>query len=106
MPKSGRTRAERRKVIFKNQRGRCYYCSNQMKLAQGAPNSATFEHCVPKSKGGTLSYWNTMLVCQRCNTERGHDEAPRPHPWDSEHGIWRDRLMDECLTGDARPPEE
>lgn len=78
--------------MFDNQRGRCFYCSGFMKLRQGFKNSATIEHCHPKSQGGTLSYFNTMLVCRDCNQARGNGVAPKEHPWDRERQVWRDVL--------------
>lgn len=35
-----------------------------------APNTATLEHILPKSKGGKLTLDNCMLACLECNWER------------------------------------
>lgn len=49
---------------------RCHYCCVQLNYSSGFPNSATVEHIVPKSQGGTLAFVNTLVVCDTCNTKR------------------------------------
>ena len=41
-----------------------------MTEAHGYKNSATIEHIVPKSKGGTLRKDNCLVVCDSCNRKR------------------------------------
>lgn len=50
---------------------RCHYCCVQLNYAQGFDNSATIEHMIPKSKGGTLAQVNSLVACQKCNKRRG-----------------------------------
>mgnify|MGYP003650142423 FL=1 len=50
---------------------RCHYCCIQLNYAAGHKNSATVEHIIPKSSGGTLSKENTLVVCHTCNQKRG-----------------------------------
>jgi hypothetical protein len=34
-------------------------------------NTATVEHMIPLSRGGTNEYWNLASACRRCNCMRG-----------------------------------
>lgn len=49
---------------------RCHYCCRQLNYSSGFRNSATVEHIIPKSKGGTLALKNCLVVCAECNTKR------------------------------------
>ena len=50
---------------------RCY-CGVQLNWAPGYKNSATFEHIVPKSQGGTFALKNSLIICRSCNDARGN----------------------------------
>jgi hypothetical protein len=50
---------------------RCY-CGRQLVYNPHQSNSATFEHLVPKSQGGTFHYKNHIIACQKCNKARGN----------------------------------
>lgn len=56
---------------------RCHLCSCQLtynpaSTGASVPNSnATFEHLIPKSKGGTRVAINGIIVCNKCNHTRG-----------------------------------
>lgn len=47
------------------QRHQCYYCDVVMHF-----DVATFDHIVPKSKGGRLSWDNCVLACSQCNGQK------------------------------------
>ena len=53
---------------------RCHYCCRQLNYKSGHKNSATVEHIIPKSKGGTLAQANTLVICSECNRKRGHKD--------------------------------
>lgn len=53
---------------------RCKYCHCQLVYNEGQPNTATAEHLVPKSQGGTEIFENLIVVCYRCNTARGNKD--------------------------------
>ena len=55
---------------LKGQR-RCHCCGIQMVWQGQEKNSATVEHLVPESKGGTLHAKNLLVVCKSCNSKRG-----------------------------------
>jgi 5-methylcytosine-specific restriction endonuclease McrA len=43
------------------------------------PTSATREHLVPKSMGGTNAQRNIVVACRQCNVQRMSDTAWRPY---------------------------
>jgi 5-methylcytosine-specific restriction endonuclease McrA len=43
---------------------RCQYC--------GSPHDLTFDHVVPRSKGGTTSWENVVAACSPCNLKKGN----------------------------------
>jgi 5-methylcytosine-specific restriction endonuclease McrA len=51
-----------------SQAGRCFYCRIVMQRARKhAPDSASVEHLIPLSRGGTNDPENVVLACRRCN---------------------------------------
>lgn len=50
---------------------RCYWCDQATRAEMGYQNSATIEHLVPVSQGGTNSSSNLASACRRCNNVRG-----------------------------------
>jgi hypothetical protein len=51
---------------------RCPCCGVQLVYQPECDNSATFEHLVPKSQGGTLHAKNGLMICRKCNHTRGN----------------------------------
>lgn len=64
--------AHRRPWLWANEEGQedCCYC--RVKFSEANP--PTFDHVIPKSKGGTLLD-GRVICCQLCNSSRG----PAPH---------------------------
>lgn len=67
--------------MFKQQGGLCYYCDVEMFLSDDVTKEyrqenimrmASFEHIIPKSKGGTYKDTNAVCACHKCNTMRGN----------------------------------
>ncbi|WP_205879134.1 HNH endonuclease [Leptolyngbya sp. BC1307] len=56
--------ASLREQIRKDDRGRCCYCQTQ-EANSGIPLS--FDHIVPRSKGGGTTFKNLCLACRTCN---------------------------------------
>lgn len=50
---------------------RCYWCDQSTRQHMGWQNSATIEHLVPVSQGGTNFASNLASACYRCNIMRG-----------------------------------
>lgn len=44
----------------------CQYCSHQHR-----PSSLTYDHVVPRSKGGDTSWSNVVTACTSCNNKKG-----------------------------------
>jgi 5-methylcytosine-specific restriction endonuclease McrA len=54
-------------------RFRCQYCGNHFPSAQ-----LTFEHVIPKSKGGETSWTNIVAACDPCNVRKDDKLEMRP----------------------------
>lgn len=53
---------------------RCAYCCRQLTWEcskKATKRTATVEHMVLKSRGGTKVFKNTLVVCLECNAKRG-----------------------------------
>lgn len=48
---------------------RCPYCRKGMTLS--GPRQMTRDHIRPRSKGANLSGYNKVLVCAKCNNDKG-----------------------------------
>lgn len=76
--RSSESRARRRAIMFEQQGGVCFWCRIPMSLRKPdsseqmpAPNYATFDELLPRLRGGTLQWSNTVLACWTCNFRRG-----------------------------------
>lgn len=52
---------------------RCAYCSGKFTCSE-----LTMDHVVPKSKGGKLTFDNTVSACAPCNCRRGNNTRIQP----------------------------
>lgn len=52
--------------VFARDRWRCQYCGKKF-----SPSELTYEHVVPKSKGGKTDWDNIATSCIPCNTRKG-----------------------------------
>jgi 5-methylcytosine-specific restriction endonuclease McrA len=59
-----------RKNIYARDRNTCQYCGRGFQC-----EDLTFDHVVPKSKGGTNSFENVVTCCIKCNNIKG-DSRP------------------------------
>lgn len=53
--------------------GRCWYCGCELAAPIGAgveANTATRDHVVPRSKGGSNHPGNLVAACRRCNNDK------------------------------------
>ncbi len=56
----------KRKQLYQEQGGRCFYCDEPITLEQ-----STFDHKIPQSRGGKDGKYNLVIACFPCNKERG-----------------------------------
>lgn len=66
----GNTKFRLRCVWYNLGQRRCHCCGVQLNWCGDFKNSATIEHLVPKSQGGTLAIPNVLVVCGDCNKAR------------------------------------
>jgi 5-methylcytosine-specific restriction endonuclease McrA len=57
------------KLAYK-QKGRCYYCEQQMIVGGIGPRAATRDHVVSRAHGGK-THRNVVAACRRCNSHKG-----------------------------------
>ena len=53
--------------VFLRDRFHCQYCSGDF-----ATNELTFDHVIPKSRGGRTSWTNVVTACSPCNLLKGN----------------------------------
>ena len=63
---SARAPAFTRFNVFLRDGFSCMYCGGHFKA-----NDLTFDHVVPRSRGGKTSWDNIVTACQACNTRKG-----------------------------------
>ena len=63
---SGRSKAQKRLLLWRRQRGLCAICSLPVPL-----RSSTIDHFIPRSKGGPNVYANLRVTHGKCNQTRG-----------------------------------
>lgn len=65
--------------VFLRDRFECQYC--------GSPDDLTFDHLIPRSKGGQTEWENVLAACSPCNLRKGNKRCeevamfPRQHPY-------------------------
>ena len=59
--------------VFLRDRFRCQYCGEEF-----AAKDLTFDHVVPRSRGGVTCWENVLAACERCNTRKGNRSEMRP----------------------------
>ena len=59
-----------RKNIFVRDRFTCQYCG------QSCRSRPTLDHIIPKSRGGAISWTNSVTACTACNQKKGN-RTPR-----------------------------
>ena len=56
-----------RSDLFLRDNGTCQYCEKKL-----SKESATIDHIVPRSKGGSTTWENCVICCSDCNTKKGN----------------------------------
>jgi 5-methylcytosine-specific restriction endonuclease McrA len=73
VPGNAKQRRAKRELLFERQAGICHWCGQPMLLTRDrvpGPQSATFEHLQPRSKGGKSWADNVVLAHLTCNARR------------------------------------
>lgn len=60
-----------RKNLFARDQNRCQYCDIEFPVAQ-----LSFDHVIPKSRGGETDWFNVVCCCLKCNSVKGN-RTPR-----------------------------
>jgi 5-methylcytosine-specific restriction endonuclease McrA len=60
--KTKRTVKFSKKNVFLRDRGTCQYCTEKIAISK-----ATFDHVLPKSRGGITTWDNIVIACRPCN---------------------------------------
>ncbi len=59
--------------VFLRDRFRCQYCGERF-----PSNELTFEHVIPRSRGGVTAWDNIVAACDPCNLRKGNRTDMRP----------------------------
>ncbi|MFZ9134792.1 MAG: HNH endonuclease [Candidatus Puniceispirillaceae bacterium] len=74
--------------VFLRDRFSCQYCGNGF-----SASDLTFDHVVPRSKGGRTNWTNVVAACSPCNLRKGNKLPGQcnMHPLlrPSEHNMWQ-----------------
>jgi len=60
--------------VYARDRYRCQYCGVKESLS-----SLTFDHVIPRSRGGTTSWTNVVAACVACNHKKGNRTPAEAH---------------------------
>ncbi|MER2606568.1 MAG: HNH endonuclease [Siculibacillus sp.] len=81
--------------VFLRDRFRCQYC--------GSREDLTFDHLVPRSRGGQTSWENIVTACSACNLRKA-DRSPEEVGLRPAHRPWRPSVHDLHAAGRQFPP--
>lgn len=113
-----------RRNLFLRDKFECQYCRTVL-----PSDGLTFDHVVPRSKGGETSWDNIVTCCPKCNVRKASrplssipDMKLRRKPWEPSwpelqqkarafpprdlHDHWTDYIVDYKPRGDYRPPTD
>lgn len=93
---------------FAEQKGRCAYCTNEIKIGPGKTRldeRATIDHVVARANGGPDIFENTVAACQPCNVAKADLplETFLKHPVRIER-LRKSTLVPDRLSVDSRSP--
>lgn len=55
-----------RQNLYVRDKGKCQYCGNPFE-----PRELTYDHVIPRSKGGQTEWTNVVTCCTACNLKKG-----------------------------------
>jgi 5-methylcytosine-specific restriction endonuclease McrA len=56
-----------RKNVWLRDKGRCQYCGTKVSQSE-----FTFDHVMPRDRGGTTKWGNIVVSCMNCNQKKGN----------------------------------
>ena len=59
-----------RENVYARDKGKCQYCQKKIARAE-----STYDHVVPKSRGGRTNWENIVISCSKCNQDK-RDRTP------------------------------
>jgi 5-methylcytosine-specific restriction endonuclease McrA len=62
--------------VFLRDKFVCQYC--------GAEDDLTFDHLMPRSRGGQTTWGNVVAACSGCNLRKGNMTMAEAHMWPSQ----------------------
>ena len=93
--KPNRSPAFTRFNVFLRDRFECQYC--------GAPTELTFDHLIPRSKGGKTTWENVITACAPCNLKKGNKSCSDIKMWPRQMPF-RPSMTDLHANGRRFPP--
>lgn len=81
--------------VFLRDKFECQYC--------GSPDDLTFDHVIPRSKGGNTSWENVVAACSPCNLRKG-GRLPRECQMHPHQKAYRPSVQDLHKSGRLFPP--
>ena len=81
--------------VFLRDRFACQYC--------GQPEDLTFDHVVPRSKGGLTTWENVVAACSPCNLRKGDRLPDEVHMWPAK-APYQPEIEDLMRNGRLFPP--
>ena len=81
--------------VFLRDRFTCQYC--------GGKHELTFDHLIPRSKGGITTWENIVSACSPCNLKKGGKLPAEAHMWPANKPI-RPSVNQLHANGRAFPP--
>ncbi len=65
-----------RENVFLRDNGKCQYCGVVLSRDRKAPDCFTYDHIVPRARGGQTTWENVVVCCITCNQRKGN-KTPR-----------------------------
>jgi len=93
--KPSRNPAFTRFNVFLRDRFECQYC--------GVHADLTFDHLIPRSRGGQTTWGNVVTACSACNLKKGGMSASAAGMWPTQ-GPYRPTVTDLHANGRLFPP--
>ncbi len=84
--------------VFLRDSFRCQYCSRHKPTPE-----LTFDHVIPRSKGGRTGWDNVVTACSACNTRKGN-QLPSQCGMNPKRPPWRPRTQELQENGRGFPP--